>query len=149
MLVKIQSPIQSILMNLLLRNFVLIFRWPIFVLILHVLATITGFYWTVPWLDTPMHFIGGMSIALAGYDFLKIAGTQEWVTISKPFITILFLIALTALAATLWEFFEFFVDYLWDMHMQTSIADTMKDLAMGLSGAAISGLLIKKKDSWR
>jgi hypothetical protein len=43
--------------------------------------------------------------------------------------------SLTATAAVFWEFAEFTVDQLFATNVQVSLANTMKDLALGVAGA--------------
>lgn len=113
------------------------------VLILHVLASIFDWYYAILWFDTPMHFLGGAAIALSAYYFLQ-TDTQTKTTRLTLF---LFLIGTTALAAIFWEFFEFSMDYFYNTHNQISIADTMKDMAMGLLGATIASIIKLKNRS--
>ncbi len=125
--------------NKILRSYVLIVIWPAFVLLLHFIATITGYYFTVPWLDTPMHFLGGISIALSTFFALqKTAPLPRWTTV-------LLMITMTALIAVGWEWLEFLLDYYFHSHHQISQFDTMKDLFMGILGAILTGTITYKK----
>ena len=45
--------------------------------------------------------------------------------------------ALTVTVAVFWEFAEFLLDQTVGSNLQVSLANTMKDLAMGVSGAAV------------
>lgn len=120
---------------------------PIFVLMLHVIATVLGWYEMFFWLDTPMHFLGGAGIGISSYYFLHQSELE-----TKKFHTKLFnyllILALTALAAVAWEILEFHIDRALNTVMQPSVLDTMKDLAFGLLGGSISAaILLMKKPS--
>ena len=118
-----------------------IWVWPALVLVIHLFATIFRIYYTVLWFDSPMHLIGGMSIALAAHNFLRHDRSKLTVIVYCTHI-----IGTTAIASIAWELIEFGLDYISYAHHQPSIGDTMKDLWMGLSGAALITLyLIKTK----
>jgi hypothetical protein len=114
--------------------------WPIIVLCLHIIATLLGWYDYIVWLDTPMHFLGGASIALSAYYLAKDTGIDLPLTYF-----LLLLIGTSAFAAVLWEFMEFGGDYYFGSVMQPSQPDTMKDLFMGIIGAASAASII----SWQ
>ncbi len=88
----------------------------IFILSIHILATIYHWYWTVGWFDMPMHFLGGFWVAMA-YFWLR----NQFKEVRPPEIdrqyfggwTSLILIIVSclsfvALIGVLWEFSEFF-----------------------------------------
>lgn len=120
---------------------------PAAVLLLHILATAMGWYTALWWLDTPMHFLGGAAIAASSYYFLEdFSRRQKFHAQFKP-LQILILIALTALAAVAWEFFEYALDATVRTAMQASVNDTMKDMAMGLLGAILAaGAIVLRKE---
>ena len=122
-----------------IKDYLAIGAWPLFVFSIHILGQSLGAYSFVPWLDTPMHFVGGAAIAASSYYlFRHLENKKELATI--PSVKVLIAIALTALAATVWEFSEYGGDLLLGTGMQPSIYDTMKDLCMGLSGATLVAL---------
>ncbi len=117
--------------------------WPALVLAFHLISQELSLYYYVRWLDTPMHFLGGMAIAAGSYYIFKhLEDKGELKT--TPVVKIFLAIAITALAATLWEITEFAGDTLLQTHMQPGVWDTMKDLTMGLLGASLVSLLWKK-----
>lgn len=127
-----------------IKSYYPIFIWPILVLIIHLLSQFLGFYDRISWLDTPMHFLGGMAIAASAFFIFKhLENKKEFMAI--PMVKILLAIALTALAAVMWEQVEFASDTLFHTMMQPSNWDTMKDLTMGLLGASVMSLLWKRK----
>lgn len=119
---------------------------PLIVLGLHIAATVLGWYEQIVWFDTPMHFLGGVSIAISSYYFVI---SSEVKTKFQPILfQFVIILALTALAAVAWEILEYNIDRAFGTIMQPSVRDTMKDLAFGLGGGAISAIiLIIKKPS--
>lgn len=121
------------------REYLSMIAWPMFVFSIHLIGQLLYIYNYLPWLDTPMHFFGGMAIATSSlYLFAYLEKRQELQT--TRIIKIFLAIAITALVAMLWEFAEYGGDLLFATHMQPSIYDTMKDLCMGLLGATAASL---------
>lgn len=88
-----------------------------------------------PPVDVPMHLAGGFTFA-----FFVSRCFQElprgMVQRSRSVVLELLLIgSLTVTAAVFWEFAEFSVDQIFGKHIQMSLKNTMKDLAMGVIGA--------------
>jgi hypothetical protein len=115
---------------------------PFAVLILHIIATVFGWYETYWWFDIPMHFMGGVAIGFSSYYLLKDFSDRDRLMVGWQPLQILILISITALAAVSWEFFEFSLDRYVDTTMQPSILDTMKDLGMGIAGGGLSSFII-------
>ena len=123
----------------LIKTYFPIFVWPAVVLIIHQTSTVVGLYDKFRWLDTPFHFIGGMAIATSAfYIFEYLENKNEFKTIR--IVKILLAVALTALAAVMWEQIEFASDTLFNTSFQHGVWDTMKDLTMGLLGATTISL---------
>lgn len=105
-------------------------------------------YERYPNFDIPMHFLGGVAIALTGNSLLQIAQKEKWLVIKNRVVTIILIISFVALFATLWEFHEFLLDEYFGTLTQSSLADTMKDMFLGLLGACaftIIKIFSKKK----
>lgn len=114
------------------------------VLALHLISQELGLYALWRWLDTPMHFFGGVAISLSSYYlFAHLESKNELKAV--PSVKMFLAIAITALAAVLWEFSEYASDSILGTIMQPSIIDTLKDLMMGLLGAAVIALYHKFK----
>lgn len=82
-----------------------------------------------------MHFGGGFAIA---FFVSKCFQTLPRRAVPKNRLIVLELLlagSLTATAAVFWEFMEFSFDQLFHHNVQISLANTMKDLAMGVSGS--------------
>lgn len=145
-----------------------IFRWPIAVLLLHVVVTFFGLYWHWHKLDNLLHFLGGASIGLMALALIDIfynafrkhkSLSEEDSRSSKTasvqvaglkmnlrfFFQTLFILGLVALFAVLWEFMEFLLDATANTQMQTDITDTMSDLALGLFGGLLVACFCSRK----
>lgn len=109
--------------------------WPLGVLMLHLLLTVTGGYYWWAHVDKIMHVLGGMSIALSGLAALEMFAKTGELKISNRLIVVVTILGLVALAAISWEFLEFTLDHVAHTHMQPSLADTMGDLLAGLIGS--------------
>lgn len=119
-------------------------RWPLTVLVLHIILTYIGGYYWWEYIDKIMHTLGGMSIAAATMQAIAYAKTKNIVGFIHPFLLISFVIAVVALVAVGWEFFEFILDHTLRTNMQPSIADTMGDLLCGLIGGTMVAILKRK-----
>lgn len=102
----------------------------------------TGFYWRHPWLDLPLHFLGGAVVAL----FWVVVFQSELAKMSGPS-RLIFLLGATALVGVLWEFFEWALDLTLFHHLisQATLRDTLGDLAMDLMGGLLITLFFFKK----
>ena len=109
-----------------------------FVLGLHFLATFNYWYWTYTWFDIPMHFLGGVWVAMvyfwinAKVEILN----SEFNKFPKWFPDLLFILSFVALVGVFWEFYEYGFDFLNGKTgmFQGSPADTMMDLLCDLLG---------------
>lgn len=119
--------------------------WPMLVLAFHLISQELGLYATLRWLDTPMHFLGGLAISYSSYYLFAHLETKNELK-AVPSVKMFLAIAITALAAVLWEFSEYASDSLLGTLMQPSIIDTLKDLMMGLLGAAVVAFYKKFKN---
>ncbi len=104
-------------------------------------------YFRYPNFDIPMHFLGGVTMALTGYSLLTIAEEQKWLAIKKKSVSLLFVVMFVVFIAVLWEFHEFLSDQFLGTNTQPSNFDTMKDLFLGMLGSFLTGIfLIFKKN---
>ena len=120
---------------------------PILVFCLHVfLSRGLHLYSLVPWIDIPMHLLGGLSMAYSL--FLVLAFLQDSGVISRldRIIEWVLVFTLVATIALFWEFSEFSFDHLFRSNVQISLPNTMQDLFMGMLGAStmIGYKIIKK-----
>jgi hypothetical protein len=114
----------------------MIFWPPIFVFSFHVfLVRVLNVYSFFPWLDIPMHYLGGLSMAYC----LSLAQTslQDHKVVNQldKLIELVLVFTLVATIAVFWEFAEFLLDHLLGTDLQVSLPNTMQDLLMGILGA--------------
>lgn len=121
-----------------IRNLTKLLVFPFLVYLLnYLLLNFTdAAYWSFP-IDTPMHALGGFSIAYGALHALRILEKKNTVVIKSVLIKVFAILATVALAAVVWEFYEFLHDYFFGSHYQTENVDTMKDLFMGLLGGLL------------
>jgi hypothetical protein len=125
----------------LLQNSLRITWPPLAVFVLHLVLLHYHLYYFVWWIDTPMHFLGGAAITLMTYLWLR---QQSWGKDVSPLGQLVLLVGAAGIAAILWECYEFTEDVLFFTHNQPDLADTMKDLCMGLLGAITVAFSTKK-----
>lgn len=95
--------------------------------------------------DSYLHFIGGMSIALSSAYIVNLFDEEIFQKNNR--LAKAYLISTSVVvAAVLWEFYEFLHDQMYGSKFQPSIADTMKDLLLGmLGGITFCWLYLKLK----
>ena len=108
---------------------------PIGVFSLHVvLSRVFNAYAALPGLDIPMHFLGGIVIAYFFHRASINASQLKLLGEFHPTTHVLLVFFATGTATVFWEFAEFINDRYFGGHSQAGLADTMKDMLMGLSG---------------
>lgn len=117
----------------------------VFVLYLIVFLNLTGvlfrWYWTVPYYDKPVHFLGGLWVAMiVAYLF------QIFSPAARPskFLFFFLLIGLTMVVGFFWEVYELGADlFIFKKNiMQKTIVDTLTDLLADFGGAFIYSSII-------
>ncbi len=126
-------------------NYVSFFIPPVLVFVLNfALYTLGNVYVLFSWYDIPLHFLGGVSLAITGMLFLNSFEEEYIMYVKNNFLRIVILLSFISLIAILWEFWEYFMKVLFYVPWQTDIADTLGDFAMALLGG-LSGIFIYKK----
>ncbi len=123
----------------------------IFILAIHVIATVNYWYWTVSWFDIPMHFLGGFWVATA---FITL-NSKFGVKLPNYLITLIAILSFVAFIGVLWEFAEFLFDVFissggYAKIVQQDVADTLGDLLLDLLGGltvATIFLIGKRKEN--
>jgi len=95
-----------------------------------------GMYDLFPWIDIPMHLIGGFFVAWTVAQWIWFFSPHAYTGMPRIFSHLL-LIGIVAVVATMWEGYEFVHDVLFDTHMQVSVADTVGDLYNGIIGGGV------------
>jgi hypothetical protein len=108
---------------------------PSFVFMIHVIALSFQLYKTYPPIDIPMHFFGGLSMA---YFLHKAFVAASLITTGAPpnrLLESLLIFTATCMVAVFWEFIEFVLSWALSTDLQGSLADTTKDLLLGMIGS--------------
>lgn len=117
-------------------DFLVIFWFPILVFCLHVfLVKIIRIYDPYPWMDTPMHYLGGLAIAASFSSALSLLQGRKYISRLDRMVELVLIFTLVATVAVFWEFGEFLLDHFLGTNLQVSLPNTMKDLCMGILGA--------------
>ncbi len=119
-----------------------VFWFPAAVYFFNVILYRLGFYVLWPWIDTPMHFLGGVSIAYAAHVFFNFGKKEKWLLIKNKWVYVFLITSVVALIAVFWEVYEFLSDIFRFTRMQLGIADTTKDMIIGIFGGAMAGLVL-------
>ena len=109
------------------------------------LAIYNSWYWKYRFLDIPMHFLGGLFIAVFMLWLVLIRGRQvkPLGTTSKKKVRLLALISVLIIGLS-WEVFEFRSDVLIIFAEVFSWADTASDILFDLIGATLGFLWFEK-----
>lgn len=91
-------------------------------------------YWRFPWVDVPMHVLGGVWAGLCASWILARNGA------SAP---LAWCFAFALALGIAWELFEYSEGIVMSRHLSYT-ADTAKDIAMDLAGAALGWLFARK-----
>lgn len=113
---------------------------PLVVIVLHYIAG--GIFGHEPYVDPIMHFSGG---AAAAFFFWQAATCSKGILGNlTPLALALLAFGLASAAAVGWEIAEFASDVFLRTNIQRDIANTMRDLILGLLGAGflVSGRLV-------
>ena len=127
-------------------NYKIIIKLSIFPVLVYIFNTTfqslaSDFYITYS-IDTLAHFLGGLSIAYSASYALFLMEREKWIKIQKDILKAAIVIGSVMSFAVLWEFYEFIYDlFLWGDTMQPSVADTIKDLCVGMIGAVVFSYL--------
>ena len=115
------------------------------------LGEVGDYYEKVWWWDLALHGLSALTIGIIGFLIIYVFYMTNRIQIAAGWIaTIAF--ALAVAVGTLWEIFEFLMDWFFGMNMQKSgLMDTMTDLLINAIGAAIAALIgyfyVKDEDS--
>ena len=129
--------IKNLIRGCLLTDLLKIFWPPILVFVAHViLSRGFGAYLLFPWIDIPMHFLGGLSMAYSLFLALTDLQTHRMISRLDRSMEFILVFGLVGTIAVFWELGEFSMDQLLETNVQISLQNTMQDLFMGITGAA-------------
>ena len=109
--------------------------FPALVFLVHYSAGRFHVYALHPDIDRPLHFFGGLSVAFATSEILTGLDKKGLVAIRPGWIVLPVSVSNTALFAILWEVYEFILNRVYGVHIQTELDDTLYDLFLGVAGA--------------
>jgi hypothetical protein len=119
---------------------------PALVLIVHILVTVMDGYTLIWWLDNPIHFLGGIAVAISSYFFLQYFEVNQQFSVSWLPLKLLIIFGIVALCAVSWEFLEFYLDLKGALVMhQPSVRDTITDMLMGLLGGMLAAIAMNRR----
>jgi VanZ family protein len=103
-----------------------------------VLGEVRNFYENIWWWDLALHGLSALTIGIIGFLSIYVFYMTHRISIAAGWIaTITFALAVSV--GTIWEIFEFLMDWYFGFNMQKSgLLDTMSDLLINAAGAAIA-----------
>lgn len=120
------------------------------VVIADIIFMLTGLYGIFPWLDIPMHFMGGFGMALLAFAIHSLTFSKTKTKQMPIWYLAIFIMGFTMMIGVAWEFHEYILDntaHYWYGYpiSQISLTDTMKDFLDDWLGASAAFLLFYKK----
>ena len=113
------------------------FFYPLTALIfLHAVFMLFDVY-SIPHLDSFMHLAGGAALGMFVYGMLAYAVSMRWCRDPGKPVTLILVVSLVVSGAVCWEFYEWVSDRIFGTAMQLTLADTLKDLFLGLLGGVL------------
>jgi hypothetical protein len=105
------------------------------------LGEVRDFYEKIWWWDLALHGISALTIGVIGFLSIYVFYMTQRIQVAAGWIaTITFAIAVSV--GTIWEIFEFLMDWYFGFNMQKSgLADTMTDLLINAAGASIAAFI--------
>jgi hypothetical protein len=116
---------------------------PLTVIGLYLFGLVLGVYDRYPPLDIPTHFLGGVAITY----FYRFAIRNSQALVGDIPFPIQVILAFTCTGTTIifWEFYENILDFLFQAHNVLGLADTIKDMLMGLLGALVLTIFYRRR----
>lgn len=119
------------------------------VIVLHAVLMLGGAYYTITWLDAPMHFLGGLVMGMLGLAIHHAVANKHHTQQMPWWYHYLFVVGFAMLIGVAWEFHEYVLDntlviwYDWPKS-QLSLADTMGDFVLDWVGASVAFFAFRK-----
>lgn len=107
------------------------------------LGNIFDFYSRYWWWDAFLHTSSGFILGILGFLLVFVLNGKKEINLDfKPHFTALFAFLFAVTLGTIWEIFEFAMDFLFAMDMQgSSLIDTMSDLIVDTGGSLFISVL--------
>jgi hypothetical protein len=105
------------------------------------LGEVRNFYEKIWWWDLALHGLSALTIGIIGFLSIYVFYMTRRINVAAGWIaTITFALAVSV--GTIWEIFEFLMDWYFGFNMQKSgLTDTMTDLLINAAGAAIAAAI--------
>lgn len=116
---------------------------PLSVIGFYLLGLAFDWYDRYPPLDIPTHFFGG--VAITYFYRSAIRNSQAFLGDIPHSVQVIFAFTCTGTTIIFWEFLEVILDFLFQAHNVLGLADTIKDMFVGLSGALVFTLLYRRR----
>ncbi len=126
-----------------LKHPVLIFGLPAILLSFHAIALHNNIYQSIYFFDSIMHFAGGAISAVSLTGMFVYAKDRLWIKLDDRLVLKMLVVGLVSLITIAWEVLELALDTFYGTQMQISIADTIKDQVLGVSGAIVIMLSLR------
>jgi|TARA_B100000315_G_scaffold77842_2_gene71160 hypothetical protein len=117
---------------------------PILLFILGWILYFLGLFNSITWLDTLMHFLGGIVLGYTYFFIIKHFISKKYLKLNV-FFMILFVTSLVAFTTVLWEFYQFFLALFTTIPVQLSIEDTLLDMFVGISGGLLAVIFLESQ----
>jgi hypothetical protein len=126
----------------------IVFGLLVFLAVIHFLSISNSLYWVFPWVDIPLHFLGGVWAA-SFFAWLNLRFSLGIFEGKSFLLNFILAISFVSLIGVLWEFFEFSYDFFSNSMdiskiAQQGVADTMGDFFFDLLGGTAFVLIFKK-----
>ena len=108
-----------------------------------------GIYEHFPWFDIPMHFLGGAAVAAAYHRIFSFLETTSRIRPMDRWVRVLLVWGCLTVTTVLWEFMEFAGDSWMGVRTQLGLANTMQDLAVGMTSGLLTAILLRNRELGR
>jgi hypothetical protein len=115
---------------------------PLSVIGVYLVGLLFGWFDAYPPLDIPTHFFGG--IAITYFYRSAIRNSQSFVGEIPYSIQVVLAFTCTGTTIIFWEFYEVTLDFLFQAHNVLGLADTIKDMFVGLMGALVVTIFYRR-----
>ena len=130
------------------------------------LGEVRSFYYVVPHWDTILHTFSGAMLGTLGFSVVMLLNDSEKVVVHlSPFFVALFAFCFALALGSLWEIYEYAMDYVLNSNMQkfllrdgtelvgrAALDDTLKDLIVDAIGAfatsSVGYIMMRNKPEW-
>jgi len=123
----------------------------VFLFASYALGEVSDFYERYWWWDIALHGVSALIVGIIGFLGIYVFYMTHRISISPGYVA-LFTFALAVTVGTVWEIFEFLMDWYFGLNMQRSgLVDTMTDLIINAIGASLAAAIgyyyVKDEDS--